>query len=197
MDYQYNKLESNKLHYTITFNDTNLEYIKADFDIPNFIPINYALWFTGLKLGNGFGFVGITYADLTTLQYTLKPYLSTQAMLLYTEFEVENITITISDNDGFNSGSQTGYISELGFSIGVGDLGLYTDTDLVDIIIFLIVLIAPTLIVYEGTKNRKFIMPMLVLMTIISLIGDLIPAWLFFVLLFNFGAIMYFVKEDN
>lgn len=165
------------------------EYIQAGFDINDQLSINASVRFVGRHGGLSYGSFNVNYeGDLSSIIY-LKTFTHTTNFLLPSEFKIINFAITVTDSGEDIEEITTGSIKDISLRFLPNYQVTITTIALLDILIPIIVLLLPTGIMYKKF-GKNAIFPMLILMSIICLIGELIPIWLFFIMLIGFATIL-------
>lgn len=193
-DVNYFWIDNNthRLYYKLTCNDTNLEYIQANISL-SISAINRTIVFTSYREGSAYGQFRVNYGT-TSLVFTLPTYLRTFNSILTQDQTVIQFIILISDNDDdIVLGDTIGYIDNLMLPYGTGLSVTIITLSLINMIIPLIVIFIPTLAIYKQYGKRTLI-PMFIFMSLICFISDLIPIWLFVIIVISNGTFL-FLKE--
>ena len=180
----------NKLYFTQTSDDNDIEYIQATFNIENVLTENYSISFNSILTGNAYSHLRIFYTDTTSTLLSLKTYTAGPNTILPQNKIIYSFIILITDNDNDDiEGTTTGYIISIKL-IHLTDVSINIITvALLSIMIPLLILIIPTFLIYLRL-GRSAIIPTFVLMAFICFITNLIPLWLFFIIIFSCGAFM-------
>ena len=185
-----------RLYYTLTCQNSNLEYIQADFDVDTISSTNRTLNFRASIVGSPFmycegalylNFLGGTSYGLTFDATTLFNQIIPQKLGILT------FTILISDNDNDWASGNTvsGYVSEVTL-IFFPNIGIsITTISILSMLAPLIIMIAPTL-AFAKKFGNKAIVPVLMMMSIVCVASNLIPFWMFFVLMLCFFALLIY-----
>ena len=181
---------NNKLYFTQTSDDNNLEFIQATFDIENVLTGNHSVSYTSILTGNAQGHFRVSYTDATSTLLPLRTYVAAPNIILPKEKEVNELIILISDNDNDDiEGTTTGYITSIKL-VYLVDVSITIITiALLSIMIPLLILIIPTFLIYLRL-GKAAIVPTFVLMAVICFITNLIPLWLFFIILISSTVFM-------
>lgn len=201
-NYFYVGDNTNDLYFTLTCQDSSVEYIQADFDIANKLSNDFALKFevditAGIHDLYGAGAFYLNFDGATSWGYTFNG-IDKFNQIIPQGKTVLTMTILITDNDeDWQSGTTiTGYITNFQFlyfaNIGTSLL----ISDMLTMLVPLIVLIAPTLGFYKKF-GKRVVAPVLMLMSIVCVATDLIPYWVFFVMLFSFIIFMFFSYKSD
>jgi len=188
----------NRLYFNLDFNSSSYEGISATFDIPNISTINASIVYNSYYSGVIKPYLCVNYTDLTTLigYYDFQSYYTTTRYLLPQNLYIDKIIINCSDfvpyaeiYTNYINGEITGYIDSISFKfIRNIDYSLTVIT-LISGFIPLIVMFTPSIALY--TKfGKKILIPSLILMSIICIVGSLIPLWLFSLLIVIFGYLL-------
>ena len=202
MDYSYSGLnsdesyfyvESNRLYFTMTLNDVGLEYMEARFNINNILSENRSMSFASDFNGDMHGYLRLNYTDDTSTFIPFPSHATSTSLILPQEKGINALIILITDLDEAHFGVNTGYITEIQL-LYFPDVSItIATTSLLDIIVPLMILLIPTFAIYKKF-GESAIIPMFMLMSIICFISDLIPVWLFFILMFG-SVVMLFTKK--
>lgn len=118
------------------------------------------------------------------------------------ELSYMSLNISITEDTGYTT--VIGGIEE--FSLlwrhsGAIDLDDLHDSGVLDAIVPIILILAPTFVLYIGIEQRregygkKALLPIMALIVIILFISGVLPAWLFFITLICIGSIMLFKRR--
>ena len=192
--------DNNYLSWNLVMNDTNTEFIQANFDLIDsggLYDDDYSMYLYGYENNNGNGYYGVNYQDSTSTSFMIPIKLSTVNNYLNTQKKVTEIVILITDNDNYNVGVNTGQIREIQFRYVSGaDLSLAT-LSLTKIMLNLVVILVPSLLFwYAFDKKRDVLLISMALMLIVSIASSLIPIWFFFLGLMCIGM-FFFIKTDE
>ncbi len=201
-NYFYVGNNTNDLYFTLTCTNSYVEWIQADFDISNKLSNDFALKFevdieAGVHDLYGAGAFYLNFDGDTSWGYTFDG-LDKFNQIIPQGKTILTMTILITDNDeDWQSGTTiTGYITNFQFlyfpNIGTSLL----ISDMLTMLVPLIVLIAPTL-GFAKKFGKKVIVPVLMLMSIVCVATDLIPYWIFFVMIFSFIVFMFFSYKSD
>jgi len=197
----YFYVENNKLYFTQISDDNDLEFIEATFNIENMLTINYSVRYISVLNGNSEGHFRISYTDDTSTLFPLKTYISAPDVVLPQDKEINELVILITDNDDDSiQGTTTGYITSIKL-IYLPDVSItIITTALFSILIPLLILIIPTFLIYMRL-GKTAIVPTFLLMSFICFITNLIPLWVFFIILISSGVFILskkvFYKEGE
>jgi hypothetical protein len=180
----YFYVSNNRLYWNLDIDDDNLEYIQATFNIQNVASENRSLYFTSNIDGNPKGYLSVEYESGSNSLMEFPYYLTTTNVILPQTESIDKFTILITDNDKDNNDFSEGYITNIRL-IYYPDLAItITTLNLLGILVPLIIMIAPPL-----ALNKKFgssvIVPMFLLMSLVCVLTNLIPVWLFFIIAFS------------
>ena len=184
---------NNRLQFNLDTNDGGLEYIEASFDVENVALENRSVAFKSNLNGDSSGFLRLNYTDETSTFLGIPTHATTTSIILPQEKSLDTFIILVSDLDTFESGSTTGHITDIKL-IYVPDIVItITTISILDVMIPLMILLIPTFAVYKKF-GEDAIIPMFILMSVVCLVAELIPAWLFVVLMVG-SVIMLFTKK--
>lgn len=190
----YFYVENNRLYYELITDDNDVEYMEATFDIVNHIAENRSISFKSDINGGASGYFRVSYTDDTSTFIEIPTHATETSYILSQERDIDKLIIIISDYDLLNSGKTTGYVYEVKLVYYPNISAVITTFDLIAMIIPLMILLIPTFAVYKKFGEVALI-PMFMLMSVICFIANLIPAWLFFVLLLGSGALLFGKKR--
>lgn len=196
IDDNYFYVIGTKLYFTHTANDENLEYIQASFNINNFLSTNRSILFNSDFTGNSTGYCRMNYTDETSTLFQLPEWETTTSIILPQEKTIGEFIITITDYDNENNALSEGYISNLKFRYIPNIETSIITLALIEVIVPLIILILPTFGIYLA-YGKKTIIPMFILMTLICYLGNLIPTWLFFIMIIASGGFLFMSKRSQ
>ncbi len=186
---------SNRLQYQIYFNDTNTEYIQIAFDVPNIYTDNYTNSFSSFQYGYGYGYYGYEFDDSNVQAFPFSTSYTKKSYYLTNHKTIDQLTILITDNNLFNIGNGHGYIDDITFTYLTNVSFTLTTLSLLSVLIVIIMMFVPALLV-SLRYERKYLLPMLLLMTIVSYASALIPVWLMFIFIFGFIGILFIQKDE-
>ena len=183
---------NNRLQFNLTADDNDLEYIQIQFNINNIPTEDRSLSFTSNINGNSKGYFVLNYRSERSSIIEF-PYYETNTKIILPQTEtIDKFTILITDNNLEVNDLCIGYISniELIYNPDVG-ITIIIST-LIQMIIPLIVMILPSIIM-----SKKFgisgLIATFILMSLICVIANLIPIWLFFII--AFGSITFLLLK--
>ncbi len=199
IDVSYFYLTGNQLRYTMYIdNSSQTEYIQATFELVNILSVNKSFTFKGYGNAIGIGNVWVEYTDTTINLFELNPYTHTENLLLPQNKIIDKLEFRITDDnlDILNGYTATGYITDIEFTYIPNIEVSITTLSLLTVLVPILVLMIPTLIMY-GKFGKSAVMPTMMIMSIICFIGALIPAWLFVLMMFGFGAMLIFQLKEG
>ena len=92
----------------------------------------------------------------------------------------------------------TGYVRDISLLYILGYETTIIAITLVSMIIPLIIMLSPTFLTAKRTPyGKKIVVPMLLLTSVVCVSTGLIPAWLFFVLIFCFGCFLFLSRGEE
>ena len=189
------------LAFTLTCQNSNLEYIQANFDITNIPTVNRSVKtsvsLTGFPFLFGEGAFSVKFLDETTLSFVFTGGDKfSQIMPQDKVIDEFSFLITDDDRDSASGNTMTGVLKTIvlvyypNLSISI------ITTDLLLMLIPLFVLILPPLALYKRF-GYKVVIPMMMIMSIVSVAGGLIPYWMFFVLMFCFVSFILVQRRSE
>lgn len=180
------------LYFTMTSNDTELEYMSLEFDVNAVSTVNYSLAYKGSKSATSVkAEMYLNYDDASYNYFSLEPNYK-DLMVSLPQKIIDDFTFLISDYDNDANTTITGHFGSFSLvyvpSISTTFVSL-TFFDVVPIIV-LVVLIPIALYIGFG-KRKEMLVPAIIGMSIIGTVITIIPLWLLFVILF--GCISYYL----
>lgn len=184
---------SNRLQFIHIANDTNLEYIQARFNINDEQSNDSAIYFRSRITDRALGFFRVNYTQVSNL-FPLSTLERNSRIILSQGLTIRDYIILITDNDNDAvSGLTTGYVSNVEL-IFISNIAVtIIVSSLIDIIIPLIMIIVPTLGL-SARVGKVGIVPIFDLMSLLLLVTEIIPVWLFFVIAVS-SALFIFIKR--
>jgi len=193
----YFYIEDNKLYFTITHDDEDLEYIDIQFNVNNVGGVNRSITYKSLLTGNALGYLKIYYDDDSYSSCSLRTYVHTSNIILPQEKTIDEfgVLITDEDNDAVQ-GTTTGYIEYITL-VFIPDISISITTQLlIAIMVPIMIMLVPTLLFYMKF-GKNAIIPSFLLMSFICFITNLIPVWLFFIIAIACGSYMLIRKTGK
>jgi hypothetical protein len=192
----YFYVSGSRILFELYVDDNDPEWILASFDIDNISCENYSISVATNMDGQSEGFAQINFTDATSQFLEFKPYANTITQILPQTKVITTINFLITDNDALDDDYTSGYIStitliyypELSSSIVI--------TNIISMIVPLIIMILPTFAIYTR-YGRKTILPVFILMTILCFATELIPTWIFFVIMFCAAAFVFMERRGR
>ena len=146
--------------------------------------------------GYALGFFRVNYTDDTSNYFEFPYYMTTTNVILPQTKEVGQIGVLITDNDLTNNTVCTGYVGNIQM-IYVANMQVNIVTlNLMMVIVPLMVMLVPTFGV-AARYGKSVILPMFILMSIICFATELIPMWLFFVIMLSSGAFLFMKRKQE
>jgi len=187
----YFYVDSNqRLRFNLIVNDNDPEWMELSFDIPNLPAENRSISFLSNINGNSFGFLRVNYTDDTSTFIPLPIWMTTSTYVLPQTKTIGYLTILITDNDKFNNDICSGFITTLKLIYNPALSVSIITLNLTMVMVPIIVLLVPTFGV-SARYGKNTILPMFILMSIICFATDLIPVWLFFIIMISAGAFLF------
>lgn len=197
----YFYVSGNRLYYSLTTYNNDLEYITAQFYINTQSTTNYTLLYGGIKSYlNLISEFRLNYLDTTYSYNLLKVIPIYQNVIIPQGHIIESFEFLITDNDNDIDFTITGYFYsfELVSTIGIGFTIIISDYLAILTPILLITII--TITIWQMTKKKvqnMLIAPSIILMSFSVFAMGLIPVWILFILIICSGILMYTKWEDN
>lgn len=191
----YFYVSNNKLRGICRYDDSDLEYIQANFDIDNVLNENRSIRLRSIFSGQ-YGFFSLSYIDSTSSIISLPIRSTSHNIHLPQAKTVDEFVFLITDDDDLEAGYGSGYITDVELSWNPSISISILTISLIMIIIPIIIIIVPTLTLYSRF-GKSVIMPVFIFMCVICFAGGLIPAWLFFILMIGSGGFLVLRKGDD
>lgn len=195
----YFYVSGESLYYTITFNDENVEYLSAMFDCPTFGLTDYYIRFDSLRSGLSFGYFSLVCYSGITFSYSFDTTGSTKGFELGSGRYLDEFNVLITDNNLSSISTCSGYIDTISFEY-IPDISIsLTTLSLLEAIIPLIVILAPTLglgVYLQKKGQKRFVIPLFFLMSLIMFIGLTLPLWMFVIISIGVGVLV-FLPDDR
>lgn len=186
----------NRLAFNHIANDTSLEFIQLEFNLITLINTNdRTIIFQSAKNNIAKGFFQIGFDDATNNVLQLPNFISTTSAILTQDKSVDQIIITITDDD-INSlvGLTTGYIKNIVFGFGVNFNITLATLSLLLMLVPLLIILLPTLLI--GLRlGKESIIPLFLLMSLLCVITEIIPIWLFFIIAIS--SSVFILRKKN
>ena len=186
---------SNRLRGQCFYDDSNLEYIQANFDIDDVLNENRSLRFRSSFSGQ-YGFFSLGYIDGTSTSISLPISERGHNLLLSQAKTIEDFVFLITDDDELSAGYGSGFIYNIELIWNPSISITLITISLIMVVIPIIIMIVPTLALYSR-YGKSVIMPVFIFMSIICFAGGLIPAWLFFILMVGAGGFLVLKKGSD
>ena len=187
---------NNRLQFNLTVDDDNLEYIQATFNIDNVPSENRSISFRSNINGEAKGYLSLDYND-DTMNIIEFPFHDKITKVLLPQFKIiDKFTILITDNNKDDNDFCFGYISEIQLIYNPDVQITVLTLTLIEVIIPLIVLIIPSIIMSKKFGVIGAIITF-ILMSLICVIANLIPIWLFFVIIFSSITFLIVKKKEG
>ena len=186
---------SNNLRGQCFYNDSNLEFIQANFDIENVLNENRSLRFRS-RFSGQYGFFSLSYIDATGSTIPLSVLGEAHNLILPQAKTIDEFVFLISDDDNLEAGYGSGVIYNIKLIWNPSISITIVTISLIMVMIPIIIMVVPTLLVYSK-YGKSFIMPVFIFMSIICFAGGLIPAWLFFILMVGAGGFLVLKKGSD
>ncbi|MFX1501189.1 MAG: hypothetical protein ACFFDH_09530, partial [Promethearchaeota archaeon] len=177
-------------------NNSELEYIQGTFDITDMSGVNRSLGFTGQSSGYSTDYLRASYSDATSSIYELTANRKTYYELLAESKVIDSFIVLITDNNYSLIAEDFGWISTIELNYVPNYAYALLTTNLLGVLIPLIIMLTPTLMFYKKF-GKQIILPMLIIMTVIAFITQLIPVWVFIILILGFGALLFLQRRKG
>lgn len=186
---------SNNLRFIHNTNqDDVLEFIQAEFIIQNRTSTDTAISFRSDIDNNAYGFFRVKFTD-TSLIIQMENILNTKRVLLESNKTIDSFVILISDtNKNYIDGITEGLITDIELFDIETSIASIVSLNLIEMIIPLIIILLPTLSISK-LYGKFLIVPLFFMFSLILVITNLIPIWLFFVILFSSSLFIFFEKD--
>lgn len=175
---------NNRLFFNHLANDTNLEYIQANFNISNISTDGYSMSFVSNIQNNAFGFIRANFTTISNLVQFSNVERTTRFVMTQNQ-TLTSIIILITDRDiNSISGNTFGYIYNIQLLITADISVSIITTSLIMMIIPLIMIIIPSFAI-SNRYGVETVIPMFILMSLVLVATSIIPVWLFFIILIS------------
>jgi hypothetical protein len=186
---------SNRLTFNLTTNDSDLEFIQANFDIDNIATDDRAVYFQSKKNNLAFAELRLLYPSVSDIIEIPNNIATTRTIISQNQTLTELIFL-FSDNDiTAISGITTGYIKNLRIIV-ISNLSTTIITlTLLGMIIPLVLIITPTFI-FSNRLGKESVVPLFLIFSLIFTATETIPIWLFFIIAFS-CLVFIFTNKDK
>lgn len=173
----YFYVSNSRLYGSITYDDSNTEYIQASFDIPNVSNENRSISYLGDTNG-GYSQFRVLYTDssLAIKDIPTTPYLT--SFILTQTKTVDKFILIISDNDEFNATTTTVWVGAITLvwnpSVGV----TLTTLNILGMVALFIMIMVPALALARKL-GAWVILPAMLLFSLVLTMDGIMPLWLF------------------
>lgn len=197
----YFYVSDNKLYYSLTTYNDNLEYINAQFNINSQITTNYTLLYGGIK--NYINLIAefrINYLDTTYSPHFLKVIPIYQNVIIPQGHSINTFDFLITDNDNDVDFTVSGYFNSFILVNTIGIEFTIIISDYLSILTPILLITIITITIWQATRKKvktMLIAPSLILMSFSVFAMNLIPIWILFVMIIGSGILMYSKWEDN
>lgn len=202
LETSYFIVQSNRLYFSIQYNDSNLEYMMLSFDIELIDCENYQLLYnsyvsdTNTSLINQFN---VKCTDGSYNSFDMSPYYSSNIETLNQNKIASRIEILISDDDLQDDLNCTGYIEGFTFNYSQQiNLSIFIEQMLIMLIPLIIILSTTFGITYmfrdkDEKLNKSAFFPIFMFISIIVFILGFFDTWILFILVID--AIAYIINK--
>ena len=193
----YFYIESNILKFKHNTNQNNiLEFIQMEFIIGGLNSNNSAISYTTSKSENALGFFRVNYVATSSIfeipsvlnKYTLSLLPNSLSIISY-------IVLITDNNDNTVSGLTTGTIHSFSLLFTEEILSTVITISLIGVLIPLIIILIPSL-GFKVRFGRFMFLPIFLLMSLICVIGAIIPFWLFFIIVLSTSLFIFQDKKE-
>ena len=196
----YFYVSSDRLYFTMTTDDDNLEFIQATFTVNSQESTNYSMIWGGRKTYlNLFGEFRVNYDDSSYNSFLLRTTMIYSNQIIPQEKNIINFDIVITDNDNDVDNTINGYINSITLLYSPdASLNIYISNYL-NIIPGISLIVVITVIIW-GLSRKKvgnmLVVPSIVGTAYLSYISTFVPMWLLFTILVSCGALIYSKWKD-
>lgn len=185
-----------KLQFTLTTSNTDLEYIQAEFNIVDTSSLEYAIKFRSNIDSNALGFFRVNFTDISDF-IPIPIYDTTTRVFITQNKTISSFIILITDDDIDSIlGTTEGYLSELEL-LFISRIGVsITTTNLLALMIPIILIFIPTFLI-SSKFGKKSIVPLMILFTLVITITEIIPLWLFFIVLIPSSLFLFLKRKEG
>ena len=177
-DESYFYFQNDRLYYTFTSNDSNLEYMYGSFDITDFDTLNRTIATSFYKsIASLYAELRVLYVDDVFSKFELERYISGINEVLPQDKTVDKIEMYVSDDDNDYNATLTGYYQSITFPF-IPDISTsLTTLSFLLVIPMLIILIGLPLIVSNRLKRPMLFLPFVVIFAVIGMATNIVPAF--------------------
>ena len=188
--------DNNKLQFIHNSDDSNIEYIQANFNIDDIITNDSTIGFTSRKDNNAIGYFRLKF-ESTSNVYVLPSFVNSRKILLTSGKTIDEFVILISD-EGLSGieGITTGYITKISIQYAPAIIISIITLNLIGMLIPLMIILIPTIAISEYYGKSLFV-PSFMFFTIVLGITGLIPLWLFFTTILSCSIFIFKKKEKE
>lgn len=191
----YFYLDSNsRLRFIHISNDNDLEYIQAEFNIVDVSSQDFAIKFKSTINNMAFGFFRVKFTDISNY-FPIEPYETITRMFITQGKTINSLIVLITDDDLRNNGTTEGYVSDIELLFVSGIRVSIITSSLLIIIIPLIIIFIPTFLL-SSRLSKNMIVPLMMLMSLICVATEIIPIWLFFVIVFPSSLFLFLKRKE-
>ena len=193
----YYYVSDNNLYFTMTTDDSLLEYIDIQFDIINVQTANYSLSWSGIKSSSSLeAEFNINYDDGNYNYFTLSSSYFSGSTILPNDRTIDSFSLLISDNGNNINHTISGYFGSF-ILLYYPDLTIsYINISLLDALPIIVLVVVIPLALYVGFGRKKqLLVPSIIAMSIFGSVVGIIPLWLTFVILF--GCFSYYLIDKK
>ena len=186
---------SNRLTFNLTANDSDLEFIQANFNINNVQTLDRAVSFQSKKNNLAYGELRLLYPTVSDI-IEIPNNIATSRTIISQNQTLTEFIFLFSDNDiTAINGITSGYIKNLRLDI-ISNLSTTIITlTLLGMIIPLILIITPTFI-FSNRLGKESVVPLFLIFSLIFTATETIPIWLFFIIAFS-SLVFIFTNKDK
>lgn len=191
----YFNVVNNQLKFTLNCENTDLEYIQAEFNINDVSSNDFAIKFSSEINNLAFGFFRIKFLDISN--YVPIEFSQTITRFFITQGKTIDSFIFIITDDDVNAtqGITSGFISNVELISVSGVSITILTSDLLGIMIPIIMIFIPTFLL-ASRFGKNTIVPLMLLMSLVCMVTEIIPLWLFFIIVFP-SALFIFLKRGE
>ena len=188
--------DNNKLQFIHNSDDSNIEYIQANFNIDDIITNDSTIGFTSRKDNNAIGYFRLKF-ESTSNVYVLPSFVNSKKILLTSGKTIDEFVILISD-EGLSGieGITTGYITSISIQYAPAIIISVITLNLIGMLVPLMIILIPTIAISEYYGKSLFV-PSFMFFTIVLGITGLIPLWLFFTTILSCSVFIFTKKEKE
>ncbi len=179
---------NNRLYFKFRSNGSIHESMRAYFIINNLACYNASISFSGNYNSSLFNIFAVKYTDSTIEPIWINNFLTSYSWVLDQSKTITSLSLNITDSDYSENFWTVGWISPIRFNFLPSPDITITTISLLAILVPLLIILVPTFAISKKL-GKKSVFIIFLFLTLICAITNLIPAWIFFIVLL--GSIIF------